>query len=921
MAATITKETTPYTHIKIIGNKDSGTATSGGASTLTDTGKAWTVNGYAGRTVVIHTGTGAGQSRKVASNTATVLTVTVAWVTNPDNTSQYAVANNLADIQAANDAGSWAVMTTQGSQVRISHRIVLGDDTTANRAYLSDYSKQVEFAGNQIAAPLYWASTWCVVRDYSGVIFGEVLNHTDKTSKDGCSFYFTGTTLALSFTHSLDNGSASANPALSQFASCRFGSDGGARCIFSVTNPATGSYLWNIEATNKAEISAYTSDVYNITLQSSLYAFSRVTGEFNRAIASEIAGPAAYTHTTGEVAATFKNFVVRNCTYLFEIWTNCTIDQNLVNVDTDTWAMSYIGATSTAKLWIKYEVDITVKNTAGTPLQSIPVYMADSTSAIVVDPATITTDANGSITQQTLSHGYFVKASGQTETLRTPHTLKIRKYNYIFYQLTVTVAKKSDSTYQLSSNTFITQTTEATVAAYTGIAYTGGATKTVVLSSAHTSAELYDYLQYKGALAANFGDDEALSTTDGINLTLATGWKLTVLNYLTFGTRRISGGSLMFTTATSYSPKTGTTTLSFSAASGTYDLRNGDFTGTITLVNTGGGSITVQMPVGVTVVNTGPNITLDQSASVNIVISGFSTTSRLQLYDTNATTELYNDVPGATSKTLAVTYTADKPIRIRVADDGSAGADAMEFIETSQTLTSTGLSYAVTQVADTTYNSNAIDGSAVTGITITPSPARVAINIAGGSVTWPSIYAYQVYWLATATGIADEAAFIEAPDTANYILTNFDIKNTNANPLTITGGWGRDSVTLTVAGCMDVAGSTGNMYAQPDHIVAFATGSALTAGQAAELTAAAASAAAAASTATTIAGYTDTLEASMTRVSATLTNKHVLNPADGTVKVYDDAGVLLYSGLAYSDAAGTVLYNGTAAVHHTTRLT
>jgi len=50
-------------------------------------------------------------------------------------------------------------------------------------------------------------------------------------------------------------------------------------------------------------------------------------------------------------------------------------------------------------------------------------------------------------------------------------------------------------------------------------------------------------------------------------------------------------------------------------------------------------------------------------------------------------------------------------------------------------------------------------------------------------------------------------------------------------------------------------------------------------------------------------------------------NRHVLNPADGTIKIYDDDGAtLLYSGMAYSDAAGTVLYNGTAPVHHTTRL-
>lgn len=51
-------------------------------------------------------------------------------------------------------------------------------------------------------------------------------------------------------------------------------------------------------------------------------------------------------------------------------------------------------------------------------------------------------------------------------------------------------------------------------------------------------------------------------------------------------------------------------------------------------------------------------------------------------------------------------------------------------------------------------------------------------------------------------------------------------------------------------------------------------------------------------------------------------NKHVLNPADGTIKIYDDDNTtLIYSGLAYSDAAGTVLYDGTAPVHHTTRLT
>lgn len=68
-----------------------GTATAGAASTITDTGQAWTTNEYAGLTIKITAGTGAGQERTIASNTATVITVSTAWTTNPDTTSTYSI--------------------------------------------------------------------------------------------------------------------------------------------------------------------------------------------------------------------------------------------------------------------------------------------------------------------------------------------------------------------------------------------------------------------------------------------------------------------------------------------------------------------------------------------------------------------------------------------------------------------------------------------------------------------------------------------------------------------------------------------------------------------------------------------------------------------------------------------------------------
>lgn len=71
-----------------------GTATAGGASTLTNTPKAWTVNQWTNYEIRITAGTGIGQYRTIASNTSNVLTVSVAWTTIPDATSQYEIQSN-----------------------------------------------------------------------------------------------------------------------------------------------------------------------------------------------------------------------------------------------------------------------------------------------------------------------------------------------------------------------------------------------------------------------------------------------------------------------------------------------------------------------------------------------------------------------------------------------------------------------------------------------------------------------------------------------------------------------------------------------------------------------------------------------------------------------------------------------------------
>lgn len=117
-----------------------------------------------------------------------------------------------------------------------------------------------------------------------------------------------------------------------------------------------------------------------------------------------------------------------------------------------------------------------------------------------------------------------------------------------------------------------------------------------------------------------------------------------------------------------------------------------------------------------------------------------------------------------------------------------------------------------------TYNTNAVDGSAVTGITISDGVDRMLINIAGGTVSWADIYAYNVYWLATSAGIVDDGSIITAKDTANYSVTLFRIKNDSATPLKITGGYGVDSVTGSIEDILDVTG--GSIFPVPNHVEA-----------------------------------------------------------------------------------------------------
>lgn len=103
---------------------DGGRASAGAASTLTDASQAWATNEWENATLTLQSGTGSGQTATVLSNTATVLTISGTWGTNPDNTTGYRIkrlgthdyfVDSTADLVtlSQNNHGAWMASPTR----------------------------------------------------------------------------------------------------------------------------------------------------------------------------------------------------------------------------------------------------------------------------------------------------------------------------------------------------------------------------------------------------------------------------------------------------------------------------------------------------------------------------------------------------------------------------------------------------------------------------------------------------------------------------------------------------------------------------------------------------------------------------------------------------------------------------------------
>ena len=134
------------THSTYHSVEDSGTATSGAATTLTDSSQSWTANEWDNYVVWIYGGTGSGQWREIVSNTTTALTVAT-WTTNPDNTSTYRIIPDcILDLDRDGD-GTDTFFVPYYPIVNLQSLEIAGTTVTPSKVYIYGDSGYIRLHG------------------------------------------------------------------------------------------------------------------------------------------------------------------------------------------------------------------------------------------------------------------------------------------------------------------------------------------------------------------------------------------------------------------------------------------------------------------------------------------------------------------------------------------------------------------------------------------------------------------------------------------------------------------------------------------------------------------------------------------------------------------------------------------------------
>ena len=728
------------------------TVASVSGTTFTSNGTPF-VSGDVGRFLVLTSGAGIGQIRRIVGFTSTsVVTVDLAW-----NVSNISAFTDTAP--AASDA--WQMNLTLDDiddGVHIikdsaeSYRMVTAAGVvTFTGVFVADVSKNfVMHAGNfkvnstshvqfGYLHPNGYGIHGCGLVDISTTQNG-ISNSTSLSNTGNMHFY--GCNLAASTTSQQFWRLYRGNDHIVRFVDCDFSGNFGARVQGTRSALIRCTYRGNTSANTLAGIAAIASfGVIEDCLMQSCYqgvylnfslGVSTLTGPRFDSISGAIFGvPAA-----GATA-----------TYIL---------QDYIESEITAAAAVAISSNTTAASVISFRqfVDTAIVDTALAPITASARRAIRNGALTVVDDVTTTSGTfsryTATVRDFPMSNATIAWASG---TAYGPYEQLIACYGYNPQSLSLPLATSSNVSFTMIVDSGVTASL-ATALTYTDRFTIDGSGNVTVTANA-TLDQLYDYAQaWLQSSAANM-------TTAGAGAKLIS----------------FSGSAITLLSPDNLTVNTGVT-LSSGAKFNTINVG-----GTVTLSGTGALAVV--------------KYTSSAGTFVTLGATGLVAGSRVRLFDlttggaSDGASELINAVVAGTSTSQYVQYTTDKTIQLRV-NWTSGLSSKLEYIATG-ILTSAGLSFLVSQSDCTTYVSNAVDGSTVTGLTFDATSVHADADELDNELTVGEFYAWYKFTLMSAAGIRGLQGAV-TPDNAfkyriNTATVPLKIENLDlVNTLMITGG-------------------------------------------------------------------------------------------------------------------------------------
>jgi hypothetical protein len=335
---------------------------------------------------------------------------------------------DFASMYAADQAGGWGVVTNpEPNTYRIASKLNIGDGSTST--FFKDTLKNLVIPSGVITGN---SQTYCDVKSNATFQLGDLIDETKKVTKDGCqmdfqegSYYST----KLFYAHS----------GLVNLYSASFMISGGfsGRCV--ITESGGTAIAWNCFIIGcLAFLRVLNGDIFNIISCYSSSTINQCSCSINNV--NLVGSPYYMIEMYSNYQTIAKNITSRSPNTAFLRPSAINVDQYIIDADTDEWSILW-GSTCTGKIYRQNTINLHITDKDGNDIAGATVTLKDNGGSTVFS---VSTGADGKITEQTVSRGYYDQAHSQTLQDYGPHTLTITKDGYQDYQDVITLDRKLD---------------------------------------------------------------------------------------------------------------------------------------------------------------------------------------------------------------------------------------------------------------------------------------------------------------------------------------------------------------------------------------------------------------------------------------------------------------------------------------------